>query len=582
MTTRRAFLTDSVKHDGVLSVQLPSEAEAAPPMNVRIRKAILPVILFCCAGSSLLAQSQTNAAQKKLTSSVSGRVTVNGKGRSGIVVGVHIKAFDPTHSPARKAETDADGVYRIKDVPPGDYYVAPMSTSLVFADSSLMSFQGKALILSEGETIEGIDFAMVRGAVITGKVTDEDGDPVIEQQVSAIPADQPNQSRFTHTPIAFQTDDRGVYRIFGLRAGRYKVAVGNSDFDGRDTNSRYSRIYYSDVSAANADKAKIIELAEGDQASNIDITVTSRLPGFAVSGKILNAETNQPLANARIMPQRMVGDRDSYVPISGVSNQKGEFRLDNLQPGTYSLLLAPTSETNLRADSVRFQIIDQDVSGLVVRAVRGATVAGTVMIEGNIDAAVLAKLLQRMRVHAWVRGEGISGNSVQPSPIAADGSFRLTSLAAGVAHFQLMSTDYRRPGQFVISRVEREGVVIPRDGLEIKSGEELSGVKLIVSYGSGSVRGTINFEKVALSPGLRVFVRLTKTGEAANAPLGGEVDARGKFLIENVAPGTYDLVVSTYSPGSPSRPPVLAKRSVIVTQDAVTEVIISIEPPDNP
>jgi hypothetical protein len=42
---------------------------------------------------------------------------------------------------------------------------------------------GKSVIVAEDEQVEDINFSMVRGGVITGKVTDADNRPLVAQQV---------------------------------------------------------------------------------------------------------------------------------------------------------------------------------------------------------------------------------------------------------------------------------------------------------------------------------------------------------------------------------------------------------------
>jgi len=85
----------------------------------------------------------------------------------------------------------------------------------------------------------------------------------------------------------------------------------------------------------------------------------------------------------------------------------------------------------------------------------------------------------------------------------------LGGLAPGTVSFSL-TAENRRPSQsFTILRVEHDGIVRPR-GLEIKPGEQASGVKVIVSYGTGSVRGEVKVENGPLTPDGRVVVWLKK------------------------------------------------------------------------
>jgi hypothetical protein len=533
-------------------------------------------MLSCCAGLPSLSYSQTKTAKKTPTASVSGRVTVAGKGKGGIVVGLRINNFRPNAMPPNKAVTDSDGNYRIVNLAPGNYYVAPMSPSFVLTDSNSINQMGTPLLLSEGESVDDVNFAMARGCVIAGRVTEADGRPVIEQSVSVVSVDQPNQQSFFSARMMFQTDDRGVYRMFGLRAGRYKVAVSQTE-DGMGGGSAASRAGYQTAfypNATNADQARIIELAEGDQANNIDIVVSRTLPGFAVTGVIVNGETNQPVNNVHVGLQKKNDDRNSYYPLTGVSNQKGEFRLENIPPGTYSLSLYAQLDAEVRAEPLEFQVIDQEVTGLVVRTARGATVSGTAVVEGTNDPAVMAKLRQ-LRIYAWVQAAANSGGA-RPSLVSADGSFRLTGLPAGIANFESTALDYGQQTGLLMLRIERDGVVVPRGSFDIKPGEQISGVRIVFSYGTGSVRGNINFENGPPAAGTRFWVRLSKPGDNEARFQQREVDARGRFLIEGVSAGTYNLLVNAFNPGARERTPATTQ-SITVADGAVTEVVISID-----
>jgi hypothetical protein len=297
------------------------------------------------------------------------------------------------------------------------------------------------------------------------------------------------------------------------------------------------------------------------------------LPGFAASGTIVNGETNQPVNNVRVGLEKMNDQRNSFLPITALSNQKGEFRLENIPPGTYSIFLSTQAESDFRADPLEFQLVDQDVTGLVVRTLRGATISGTVLVEGTDDPAIMAKVRQ-VRIYAWVQGAG--NGSARASLISTDGSFRLSALPAGIANFEFAALDYNQQTSWTMSRIERDGIVVPPGTFDIKAGEQISGVKIVLSYGSGSVRGTVTFENGPPAPGMRFFVRLNKQGEKDSRLPQREVDTRGRFMIEGVPPGTYELYLNAFDPGSRQRVP-SATQSITVTDGAVTDVVISID-----
>ena len=87
---------------------------------------------------------------------------------------------------ASKPLTDQDGKYRITDVPAGNYQVAPVTPAFVISDAN--KSYGQSLIIAEGDNVAGIDFDLMKGGVITGKVTDADGHPVMEERLTLLAA----------------------------------------------------------------------------------------------------------------------------------------------------------------------------------------------------------------------------------------------------------------------------------------------------------------------------------------------------------------------------------------------------------
>src|SRR5687767_14599236 len=221
--------------------------------------AIISALLLCCACFCPRANAQTTKTDAKAT--IAGKITLKGKPAPGVVVGLRLSEpgqFDPTF----KATTDQDGKYRIAEVPQGRYVITPVAPALLIANAD--NSHGQSVIVNEGENIEGIDFDLIRGGVITGKITDTEGQPIVEESVNLLPADYPRSGSSLR---GFQTDDRGIYRIFGIRPGSYKVSVGQeSVYRGAGRGRRtLPIIFFPD--AREAAKATVIEVGEGTVAT---------------------------------------------------------------------------------------------------------------------------------------------------------------------------------------------------------------------------------------------------------------------------------------------------------------------------
>lgn len=551
-----------------------TELKVETPMKSSALQLILWALLILCPTVDTRAQTKT---AKKESASVSGRVTIKGKATPGITVG--LRSADVGWPPAtrQKGTTDREGYYRITNVAPGSYQVMLAAPAFVTSGEP----EGRTLIVSEGEAVEGVDFALTRGGVITGRITDSEGRPLIEEQIQLVLVERNSQilRAYGGAATSAQTDDRGIYRIFGIQQGKYIVAVGQSEdgFVGGPRRSPYKQTYHPAVTEAA--RARVIEVTEGSEATNVDIIVGRTLATFAVSGRIVNGETQQPVPNVRLTLQR-IAEGHSFSASGPASNSQGEFKLENVMPGRYAIHIQPQANAELVAETVPFEVIDQEVTGLLLKTSPGASVSGTIVLEGTIDKSALARLGQ-LQVETHVARE-IPGGWHTPSSINPDGSFRVGALQSGVAHFGLASPDRRRG--FSIVRVERDGVAQP-SGLEIKDGEQVTGVRLVVNYGNGTIRGIVKLENGELPSTARVGVWFTRVGDDPSR-MGGslpspQVDSRGRFIVEGLAPGAYEINASVYTPDSRTRPP-STKQQVNVADGEVTEVTLTLSPGPTP
>ena len=538
----------------------------------------LPAVLLTILSLPTLLWAQVAPKQTtKARGSISGRVTIKAKGAEGVVVVLRKSEQMNPFETMRKATTDQDGFYRIADVAPGNYEVQPSAPALVPTD--LKEQRGKPVLVGEDENVEDINFALVRGGVITGKVTDADGRPVIQQQVNIFRVEvfeQQGQQRQIFSAGAGQTDDRGIYRVFGLMPGRYKVGAGRGEDQFTpgfsSVRSTYKQVFHPDVS--DPAKATVIEVGEGTEAKDVDITLGRSLQTYAVAGKLVD-EKGLPVPNIRLGLQRSTAQRTEYVNALLTTNSQGDFVAEGLIPGKYGVYLFPNQGSGMRVDSTTFDIIDQDLSGLTFKLMQGASLSGVVVFETDNKAA-LAKLSE-LQLRTFVvnpTGAGGMGSSAT-SPIAPDGSFLLSGLPGGTAQIMIGAIGNPFPPKgFNIARIERDGVASGR-GVEIKDGEQVTGLRVVVAYGNATLRGVVTFENGELPPGGRIFVRLAKPGENLSNMRPPQVDARGHFLVEGLAAGAYEVHVSVSAvQGMQVRN---VKRDVSVQDGVTTDITIVVD-----
>ena len=541
----------------------------------------LPAVLLTILSlpTSLWAQAAPKTPSTKTPrGSISGRVTIKEKSAEGVVVSIRKSEFANPFEVAQRATTDQDGFYRIANVPPGNYEVTPSAPALVRSESK--EPPNKTVLVGEDENIENINFALVRGGVITGKVTDADGRPAIQQQVNiyrveAFEPQQGQQPRQFYPNATGQTDDRGIYRVYGLMAGRYKVAVGRSD-EAFSTSfgmqrSAYQQVFHPD--ATDAAKGAVIEVGEGTEATNIDITLGRTLQTFSVSGRVVD-EKGAPVPNIRLGLQRNLGQRAEFVNAFPATNTQGDFVVEGLIPGKYGIFLMPNQSGGLRLETTMIEIIDQDLTGLSLKLAPGASVSGMVVLESE-NKAGMAKFPE-LQLRAYVTnpgGGGVNLGASSVSTVGPEGSFLINGLPGGTLNFMVSGRTSPLPAKgFSIVRVERDGV--PGRTIDIKDGEQVTGVRVVLAYGTATLRGVINLENGTLPNGARYFVRITKAGDT-NPNRGTQVDARGHFLMEGLAAGMYEIQASIG--GILQNPPRPVKREINLPDGVITDITITID-----
>ena len=533
----------------------------------------IAALLLCvvCLGE------RSNAQVKSETgATLSGKVTVKGKPAPGLVVGMRLTRPEGL-SPTYKAKTDREGNYRITKIAAGNYLVTPIVPA--FALTGAPNYQpGQSVIISEGENVDDINFELVPAGVITGKVTDSEGRPLIEEPVTLTSADDNNP----RPPFNIMTtDDRGVYRIFGVPAGRYRVSVGDPRFGRGPRRQVPIQTYYPNTTEAN--KAEIVEVSEGSEANKIDIVVGEAPQGYSVSGVVLDAENSTPVTNVFMQLTRIeVTDgnntRGYGEYVNARPDAQGRFRLTNIRPGRYEVSAYPGQDSDLRVDApVSIDVLDQDVTGLTLKMTHGVSIAGTVAFEGK-NTPLQMPAMMWVSVYTWTDGNP-SVNSGRRARVNPDGSFFAGGLLAGTANFNVEMSSGKG---FNLARVERDGVVQPDSRIQMQNGEHLSGVRLVISYANGTIRGAIRFENGTLPQAARVFVQVNKEGELAPSPGNAQVDARGHFLIEGLAAGNYELRAIVYSAAGLRRPAMSTKQLVTVNENESADVTLTVDlaPPD--
>jgi Carboxypeptidase regulatory-like domain len=568
---------------------------------------ILPILLLIavCQSSAQVPQRDN----RPRTASISGRVTIAGKPAANAVITVTETDIKPDAGESglripiqAKTRTDGDGRYLVGGLAEGRYVVSAMLKAFVTADSSSNSPLNRWVTLDEGEAREKMDFALIRGGVMTGKIIDDEGAPLVARRVQLYTVDEQGQKGLYQGPFMYEmgeTDDRGVYRIYGLPPGRYIISAGGEG-GGNPTRAgggKFALTYHPDTTDEKL--ARVIEIKEGSEVTDIDIRFGSARKTYEAAGRVVDRDTGKPVPRINVSGWSRVetGGSSSVFSTTAISDMQGAFKLSGLPPGRYQAEATDgLGETGYRSDAVDFEITNDNVSSVEVKVFPGASVSGIVIIEGA-DAAA-GKQLQSITVYPSVSppidaagdaNERASGTQFyNPGKVNADGSFTIRGLQACGVGFYISSVD----GGLRIKRVERDGVEV-KDAIEVRPGDKVTGVRIVTHRAQGRIRGQVQFTGGELpdgwllqaraslpvsadefKPGARMPVSVQREGGYAS------VDEKGRFVIERVTAGEYELSITIdkrLANGSRQGSRPVLKRRVTVRDDGETSVTLTLD-----
>jgi hypothetical protein len=557
---------------------------------------IIALTLLCglLSNSSAQAQSKDN---KEGTSTVSGRVTIKGEPAPGIPVILQPQQMleSGNTGPIPSVKTDVNGIFRITGVPAGRYFLNPFAPGFIGSGDLYFNAmpRGSVFQIGDGEDIEKIEIILIRGSVITGRVIGSNGRPLVEERVEVMKLDIAGKRQEFHLGVMQMmqtTDDRGIYRIFGLPEGRYLVSVGYPEGVVRmGSGAQYQKTYYPNVT--DQSQAKIVEVGEGEEASGIDIKVGEARKTYNVFGRVVNAENGQPVAGASISIGALAPDGklvNSWVGLGIYSNAMGEFQFSNMAPGKYvaftGVHFGSSRVVSYYSEPALFEVSEGNVHGIEIKVRNGSTISGLIVLEGTNDMAVLAKIPDMILHISSIPAQTgqISmpyGNEIN---IKSDGSFSFQGLPPGKVYLNLQAI----PGLEGLSliRIERDGVLQPREGIEIGTGEHISNLRLIAVNGTLSLRGEIKIVGGTLPKNITFYIH-AYIKDNPDISRGSQVDARNNFVIEHMMPGEYVLLlgISNAAPGQQNIDPQLSRKiseirhKVVVSSNNQQPVILTVD-----
>jgi hypothetical protein len=285
--------------------------------------------------------------------------------------------------------TDDQGHVVFRDLTAGNYLLTAERAGYVrtYYGSPLPGRgPGVAVTVLEGQRVSGITLRLLHGGVITGTLRNASGRPAPNQNVRAIMVRTSSGERraVNEEDVVgrlVSTDDRGVYRIFGLPPGDYLVSVpltglatdsmrqvsaeelqwadkmvsasGSSYTAPANTTPApepkqpvaYSPVYYPGTAVAS--EAALITLGPNEERPGVDFAL-QLVPTAQISGRVVDAE-GRPQAGQTVSVKPVRPDDldlfSSLLNTTGRTSPDGTFAISGVRPGAYTLTVRATPRT---------------------------------------------------------------------------------------------------------------------------------------------------------------------------------------------------------------------------------------------
>ncbi len=512
---------------------------------------LLIVLIGVCA----LAQVSGNTAGKPAgRSAIEGVVTKEPGSEPVKKAVIELIAENQAEGGDYTAVSGPDGGFRIEGILPGRYHLFAERTGMLEVDKHRTRADGRVLALGAGQELKDLRIRLQAAAVVRGRVTDEDGDPLPNAQVTVMRQTYISGRSRWEQAGAERTNDLGEYRVAGLPAGSYYVSVSPApDFkslieaagvaaaDARNAGTpekpatSYQTTYYPGT--ADRSQASPVDLHAGDDFPvNFSLTPS---PSLSIRGSVVNLP---PRSSAVIMLQ----SRDFSLVLNGAEiHQDGSFVIRDVAPGAYTILATVENAPVPMMARQPLQIVSNSVDDLRLAPQPGGWIHGRLRLEsksgGRFDASQIFLQLRSAdgddeALSGFSMGDGFS----HLAHVAPDGSFEWKSVPPGNYYVQLAGDGGANADLFLKSAAAG-GRDAGDAGISVTGGAVA--LDLVASANGGVVEGVaVDSKGEPVANAVIVAVPESRLRGRVECYRKTVSDQSGRFALHGVAPEEYTVL----------------------------------------
>ena len=513
-----------------------------------LRRVVIATIV--CLG--VLAPFRLSAQAPSKPGVIRGRIVAGDTGRPLRRAQITLTAPELGGLP-RATSTDVQGRYELKDLPPGRYTVSVSRSGYLGMryGQRRSNEPARPLQVGDGQIVERVDFSLPRSGSITGHILDDAGEPMADAIVWAMrPMYLEGRRLLAIVSGGFQgTDDTGQFRLTGLPPGRYYVRAMTRETwtvitDGKRHLMGFSPTFLPGTPTVR--EARSIDVGVGQQIRDADFALIPGRPAN-ISGVAVDS-LGQPLAGRAVgLTVRFIGAAGFGVGGGGMGigsaplAPDGSFTFRNVPPGEYELGLSTGNPVNREGETGRMSVIidGTDIDHLRLITSAGWSVAGQIITEDGTAPSfppTRARIGSQLVYDARAASAGVG-------TVNEDWTFSIRAILGPARLFATV------PDGWMVKAIRRNDREISEMPLELKSGEQLSDIQVVVTNRVTSVVGQLTDARGEPLPDGTIVIFAddpAKWGAASRFVHTGRPDQQGQYEIKGLPAGEYLAVAVDY------------------------------------
>jgi protocatechuate 3,4-dioxygenase beta subunit len=411
----------------------------------------------------------------------------------------------------------AEGRFTFAGVDPGQYMLRAERLGFDRYESSFTT--------DCGQLRGSVAIKLVPQGVVTGRVTDEFGDPLPGVSVEAMQRAYINGTRHVIPASQAVTNDLGEYRLHSLSPGPYFIQAVIEDKGDSSTSSVLLPAYFPNTDRP--ELAQSLQVAPAQVQSGINFLLR-RVPAFSIRGRL--ALTPRDGNGVMIyLAQRNVGNWLTGRRPIPVDN--GAFELNAVPAGPYQLIAEQFGESGAPVAGARIpvDVADRDIDGINLAPTPRPDIVGQLTWEEAPPQPTQGKA-PRIVLRPEPGETSLPGSAPIGADVEESGSFRIRSSPPGV--YVVLAANL--PPEFYVASARLGEAGNPSLRLDLSQSQGGS-LTVVVSNRSGTLEGTVEGNR----PGLQVFAIAEGNPWWSKAAVTGE---QGHFEIKGLAPGEYRVL----------------------------------------